>query len=224
MASPNISKEYACLPVCRGDCTRFTKEANMSPVKPWPVPDRVPGEDRLYGGGLYVDLVPAATFGINCRKVLTKYQWSRLSRGLKARVDFTCEFCGMPEVPDRNIYHVTHERFSYDEKTGIQRLARFICSCRRCDEFTHFGHALVFGGVPELILGHALVVRMLNPDDTTTMEGLEAEAVAAFEVRKRRQSINWTVDLSILAGTGVPVRAEDLILAAPIESGSVATQ
>ena len=56
------------------------------------------------------------------------------------------------------------------------------------------------------------------------MEGLETEAVAAYEVWKRRQSINWTVDLSILSGTGVPVRAEDLIIAAPIESGSVVTQ
>ena len=65
---------------------------------------------------------------------------------------------------------------------------------------------------------------MLIPDDTTTMEGLETEAVAAYEVWKRRQSINWTVDLSILSGTGVPVRAEDLIIAAPIESGSVVTQ
>lgn len=196
----------------------------MSPVNPWPVPNPVPGEDRTYGGGLYVDLVPGSTFGINCRKVITKYQWSRLSRGIKARADFTCEFCGMPEVPEQNIYHVTHERFSYDEESGVQRLTRFICSCRRCDEFTHFGHALVYGGVPELILGHALAVRMLTPGDTTTMEGLEAEAWAALEVWKRRHTINWTVDLSILAGTGVPVREEELIIAAPVEPDPATTR
>lgn len=120
----------------------------MPSAKPWPVPDPVPGEDRAYGGGLYVDLIPAQTFGINCRKVISKYQWSRLRRGIKARADFTCEFCGMPEIPEQNIYHLTHERFSYDEATGFQRLVRFICSCRRCDEFTHFGHALIYGETP----------------------------------------------------------------------------
>ena len=67
-----------------------------------------------------------------------------------------------------------------------------------------------------MILGHALAVRMLTPGDTTTMEGLEAEALAALDVWKRRHTINWTVDLSILAGTGVPVKGEDLVIAAPV--------
>jgi hypothetical protein len=195
----------------------------MPSVKPWPVPDPLPGEDRAYGGGLYVDLVPGPTFGINCRQVLTQYQWSRLSRGIKARADFTCEFCGMPEVPEQNIYHVTHERFSCDGKSGIQRLVRFICSCRRCDEFTHFGRALVYGGVPELILGHGLAVRMLTPGDTSTMESLEAEAWAALELWKQRHIIDWTVDLSILAGTGIPVRDEELIITVPVEPDATAT-
>lgn len=191
----------------------------MPPVKPWPVPDPIPGENRTYGGGLYVDLIPAQTFGINCRQVLSSYQWARLSRGLKARADFTCEFCGMPEVPEQNIYHVTHERFSYDDATGLQRLTRFISCCRRCDEFTHFGHALVFGGDPTMILAHAEAVRMQTPGDMSTIESLEAEAQAALQLWKQRQRIDWTVDLSILAGTGVPVAEEDLIIMAPALPG-----
>ena len=189
----------------------------MPPVSPWPVPDPLPGEDRTYGGGLYVDLIPGPTFGINCRKVLKQYQWSRLSRGIKARVDFTCEFCGMPEVPEQNIYHVTHERFSYDEASGLQQLTRFVCSCRRCDEFTHFGHALAYGGVPELILWHALAVKMMR-SNTITLEDVKAEAWAALELWKRRNDIKWTVDLSILAGTGLPVNQGSLVIAPVAES------
>ncbi|MEX5296866.1 hypothetical protein QYM41_16435 [Kocuria sp. CPCC 205268] len=189
----------------------------MSPVSPWPVPDPLPGEDRTYGGGLYVDLVPAPTFGINCRKVFTSYQWSRLSRGIKARADFTCEFCTMPESPEQNMYHVTHERFSYDGASSLQRLTRFICSCRRCDEFTHFGRALVYGGSPELILWHALAVKNIRTN-TITLEDVKAEAWAALELWKRRSAMKWTVDLSILAGTGLPVNQESLVIAPVVES------
>lgn len=196
----------------------------MPSVKPWPVPDPVPGEDRTYGGGLYVDLIPTPTFGINCRKAIKPYLWSRLSRGMKARADFTCEFCGLPEIPEQRIYHLTHERFSYDEEAGVQRLTRFICSCRGCDEFTHFGHALIYGGNPDMILAHAQVVKMLIPGDTSTMKSLEAEVLVAYDVWKRRRTIEWTVDLSILADTGVPVREEELIITATVEPDPAATQ
>lgn len=84
-------------------------------------------------------------------------------------------------MPEQNIYHPTHERFAYDEKSSIQwLLARFVRSCQRCDELTHFGHALVCGGVPELIPGHALarttltasIMIFVNNDDRKVREVL----------------------------------------------------
>lgn len=64
------------------------------------VPDLLPGEDRSFGGGLFVDLVPSSCWFTNARSCVSEHDWERLRRMIVTRADQRCEICGRPADRD----------------------------------------------------------------------------------------------------------------------------
>lgn len=120
-------------------------------------------EDRQFGNGLYVDLIPKANWGDSLAKTLHPEIWEYLSRGIKKRAHYTCELCGRQNDDNGNrLLLNAHERFRYDDSLSTQEimpfdeegypvyysqaaLARLICICEDCHNATHLSHAQIVG-------------------------------------------------------------------------------
>jgi hypothetical protein len=109
------------------------------------VPEVLPGEDRSFGAGLFVDLVPSSCWFTNVRSCVSQQDWDRLRRPILRRADYRCEICGAPEDRTRQQWLDVHERCHYNDRTGVQTLRRLLAVCKACHLATHFGYARVSG-------------------------------------------------------------------------------
>ncbi len=61
------------------------------------VPDLLPGEDRTFGDGSFVNMVPKSCWFTNVRTCVTQQDWERLRRMITTRAGQRCEACGASE-------------------------------------------------------------------------------------------------------------------------------
>jgi hypothetical protein len=178
------------------------------------LPSRLPGEDRTFGAGLFVDLIPVSCWFTNARSCLAHRDWERLRRMVTSRAGQRCEVCGA--APDHAAARrlEVHERWSYDEATRVQTLRRLLCLCSDCHTATHFGLAELRG------LDRAALAQLRA---VTGMSARRARdhVEAAFKTWEARSAIAWTLDLGILSGAGLvaappPSPADRARLAAPV--------
>ncbi|MDN5854066.1 MAG: DUF5710 domain-containing protein [Actinomycetia bacterium] len=164
-----------------------------------PIPDVLPGEDRTFGSGLFVDLIPRTCWFTNVRTCVTQQDWERLRRPIFRRAGYVCEACGAAEDRDSRRWLEAHERWHFDDRTGVQSLRRLIALCSPCHLVTHFGYANVQGRIDEA-LAHLRKVNGL-----TLPEAL-AHVYAAEDVWIARSARVWELDLSILTDAGIALR------------------
>ncbi|GIG66514.1 DUF5710 domain-containing protein [Phytomonospora endophytica] len=157
------------------------------------LPGTFPGEDRGFGAGLFVDLVPSSCWFTNVRSCVPQRDWERIRRVVTGRAARRCEVCG--EAGQRLD---VHERWAYDDARRVQALRRLICLCEPCHEVTHIGLAGIRGRA-DAAVAHLRAV--------TGMSGAEADAHVedAFAVWRRRSAHTWTLDLGMLTDVGVTV-------------------
>ena len=162
------------------------------------VPDLLPGEDRDFGSGLFVDLVPSSCWFSNVRSCVDQRDWDRLRRMITSRADQRCETCGRGQDREARRWLEAHERWTYDDSNDVQALRRLICLCTDCHTATHFGLASISGKSAEAFKHLCAVTRL--PADQVSQH-----IDAAFALWRRRSAIAWELDLSILVRAGVAV-------------------
>ncbi|MGL5824010.1 MAG: DUF5710 domain-containing protein [Nocardioides sp.] len=160
------------------------------------LPTLLPGEDRNFGTGLFVDLVPRSCWFTNVRSCTDSRDWDRLRRMVYARAGHRCEACGQPEDRDRQVRVEAHERWHFDDTTFTQHLRRLVCLCGPCHDATHFGLAML-----QQRDGPALahLTEVNGWDHHTLTNHLDH----AFDIWGRRNLHHWTLDLSILTTAGI---------------------
>jgi hypothetical protein len=163
------------------------------------VPDVLPGEDRTFGDGLFVDLVPRSCWFTNVRSCVTQQDWERLRRSILRRAGFRCETCGTPEDHAAAQWLDVHERWHYDDHRGVQTLRRLIAVCKPCHLVTHFGYANVTGRTDEAF-AHLRAITGMSETQA------RAHIRSAEEVWIKRSARVWHLDLNVLTGVGVTVR------------------
>jgi Domain of unknown function (DUF5710) len=162
------------------------------------VPDLLPGEDRSFGSGLFVDLVPSSCWFTNVRSCVSQRDWERLRRMITNRAGRRCEICHRGEDRESRRWLEAHERWAYDDKTKVQTLRRLICLCTDCHTATHFGLASLNGKDGEAFR-HLCAVTGLPAKE------VEGQIHAAFELWAGRSIIEWKLDLSILIDAGINI-------------------
>lgn len=161
------------------------------------LPGLLPGEDREFGSGLFVDMVPSSCWFTNVRSCVDERDWERLRRMVYGRVEHRCEACGRTADRDQGIWLEAHERWAYDPETRVQTLRRLVCLCTPCHQLgTHFGLATVRGRDEEA-LEHLMAVNKWS-----RAEVLEHVRVAG-DLWQERSRTDWTLDLSILTKVGI---------------------
>ena len=170
------------------------------------VPDLLPGEDRAFGAGLFVDLVPSSCWFTNVRSCVTQQDWERLRRMIVSRAGQRCEICHRPADQISGRWLEAHERWAYDTATSVQSLRRLICVCTDCHQTTHYGLATIKGRDAEALAHLCAVTRVSRGEAELHIE-------AAFEAWHARSRTTWDLDLGILTGAGItvkrPPRADD---------------
>ena len=181
----------------------YAPRPGMTELQPWvgraPLPDVLDGEDRSFGDGLFVDLIPDSCWFTNVRSCVGQRDWDRLRRMVYRRANDRCEACGAGRDPDVGKWLEAHERWEYDEATRTQRLRRIVCLCSFCHEVTHYGLACVRGR-DELALRHLIYVNRWS--------GRKAKrhVEAAFTQWEKRSEVHWSLDLEPLLDAGIQVR------------------
>lgn len=163
------------------------------------VPELLPGEDRTFGAGLFVDLVPRTCWFTNVRSCVTEQDWERLRRPILRRAGHRCEACGDGEDRATGRWLEVHERWHYDRDTGVQALRRLICLCSPCHLVTHFGLANITGRTVEAFAHLERITGM-------THSQAHAHVRAAEDLWLDRSAHAWTLDLTMLIGAGITVR------------------
>lgn len=169
-----------------------------------PIPAVLPGEDRQFGGGLFVDLVPSSCWFTNVRSCIDPLDWERLRRVVFDRAGHVCEACGAG--PDRAAgrWLEAHERWAYTDDPGpgrdgggaVQALRRIICLCTWCHQATHYGLAQL-RGTDAAAFAHLRTVTGM------TERAARAHIDTAFDRWRARSRQDWTLDLRMLTDAGV---------------------
>ncbi|MQY20202.1 UvrD-helicase domain-containing protein [Nocardia macrotermitis] len=162
------------------------------------VPQLLPGEDRDFGAGLFVDLVPSSCWFTNVRYCVDKQDWERLRRMVISRAGRRCEVCGATKDPATRRWLEAHERWDYDNARAIQRLRRIILLCTDCHQTTHFGYAQITGNESHAF-NHLMRVTGLSATEA------QRHIADAFRLWERRSARDWTLDLSILSSADLTV-------------------
>lgn len=162
-----------------------------------PLPVLLPGEDRDFGSGLFVDLVPSSCWFTNVRSCVSSRDWDRLRLMIYRRAGYRCEACGGERDSQAGVYLEAHERWAF--VTGdVQVLKRLICLCTPCHEVTHFGLATVRGR-DGLALAH--LMRVNDWHRRTAQDQIDD----AFRLWRIRSASDWTLDVTMLTAVGISV-------------------
>ena len=181
--------------------------------KTWYVPDGVSLEPfSQYVAGkaragkiLYVDMVPQSCFFQSVRSELTDAEWKLLKTSSYKRAGYCCEICG-GKGPAHPVE--CHERWAFDESTGVQSLTALESLCPDCHTSTHMGLAQIRGIEQEAI---AHMMKVNSWDMATTRTHID-EAFFLWAMRSKRK---WGVDMTHLATLGVelsPHTLENLVI------------
>jgi hypothetical protein len=115
---------------------------------------------------------------------------------ITTRAQERCEACGQTADPPTGRRLKAHERWIYDEPTGVQALRRLICLCNQCHTVTHFGLAQIKGQADEALAHLRTVTGM-------TDQQAKAHCRDAFARWRERSTREWALDLSMLTTAGV---------------------
>lgn len=160
------------------------------------VPELLPGEDRGFGSGLFVDLVPSSCWFTNVRSCVSVQDWERLRRMLLRRARYQCEACRRGEDRDAKRWLEAHERWSFDWATRTQKLVRLICLCTDCHQATHYGLAQVRGR-------EAAAFAHLRTVTGMSEHAARDHVREAFALWRHRSQTSWSLDLTMLTDAGI---------------------
>ena len=139
------------------------------------------------GYKLDFELVPDGCWYSNLRSILSKKQWDFLRADAKERSGGKCMICGK-----QTKYLDAHERWSYDEKSCVQKPEDIIAVCKDCHSVIHIGYTQLKGN-EERAEKHFMKVNGCSYAEYRKALGL------ANEVHKRRNEISeWKLDLTYL--------------------------
>lgn len=163
------------------------------------LPDLLPGEDRDFGGGLFVDLVPKSCWFVNARTNIAGRDWERVRRMVLGRAGCRCEACGWAPAAGAALTPLeAHERWSYGSRGRVQELRRLICLCEDCHKSTHLGRTWKTSAVEGLAAeGH--LARVTGK----SLAEVRDEYRRARDLCAWRSRSEWALDLGILTAAGI---------------------
>lgn len=141
-----------------------------------------------------VNLIPDSSWHASLANMLVPSAWKGL-RDTVTEIAGACEDCG-------SWNHLEcHEQWVYDDETQVQRLERLETLCRACHRTRHLGFANVMGMYEATVHRLGMIERLL-PEEASFL------CAAAFNVFRHRSRKRWTLDLTLLSGSGMKLKRD----------------
>jgi len=138
---------------------------------------------------LELQLIPASSFCSNLRNHIGQDKWTLLSKKIRNEHKRKCQICGWQESYTQRQYTHLHEVWSFDMKTGIQKLVGFECICPTCHNVHHWGCSELRGEDMDKLIAHACRI-----NKCTRIEWM-AYVDKSFREWSKRSDIEWNIDL-----------------------------
>lgn len=132
---------------------------------------------------LLPELVPDGCWYSNLRSVLPPKLWDAVRRDAYARAGGKCVICGASGRLE------AHERWSYDEQNGIQKLEDVIAVCRDCHSVIHIGRTQLKGDE------NRAIDHFMKVNQCSYAEYRKALGKANEEHRRRNLVPEWATDI-----------------------------
>ena len=89
-----------------------------------------------------IELVPDSCWYSNLRSALEPKMWEIIKKDAKSRANGRCSICGK-----KTTRLEAHEKWSYDEEKGVQKLEDVISICHDCHSAIHMERTQLFGDI-----------------------------------------------------------------------------
>lgn len=136
---------------------------------------------------LAFELVPESCWYSNLRSILTREQWDVVRKDAYARAAGRCMVCGAPAGRLE-----AHERWEYDERNAVQKLADVVAVCRSCHEVIHIGRTQLMGREREA------ADHFMKVNGCSYAQYIKALGEANEAHRRRNRVAEWKLDLTWL--------------------------
>ncbi len=136
---------------------------------------------------LKIELVPDGCWYFNLRSILSRAQWDYIKAEVKKKSGGKCSVCGR-----KTKFLDAHERWSYDEKNGIQKLEEVVAVCRDCHSVIHIGRTQLKGNVIRA------EEHYMKVNGATYAEYLAALKKANEDHIRRNKISEWKTDISYI--------------------------
>lgn len=143
---------------------------------------------------LEIELVPEKCFFSNIRSVLSKSQWTILSRQIRSTAYDICQICGASEKQPLH----AHEIWSYNDLEKIQKLEGMIALCVDCHSVKHMGFANL-QGKGDIAFKHFMIINELS------FQQAQKYIEEAFTTWNIRSQYSWKCDISYLKTYGINI-------------------
>lgn len=134
---------------------------------------------------LPIELIPQSAWHQNVRSCVHGDSWKQIARRVYEAAGHRCRICraeGRLEA---------HERWRFDDITGVQHLVGIDALCGACHGACHFGRSMALGRT-QLALQHYASINRLSPAEAF------ADVTAALQANEGRSKRTWRLDLRLL--------------------------
>ena len=136
---------------------------------------------------LNFELVPDGCWYYNLRSILKPEQWDYIKRTVKEKAGGKCAVCG-----EKSARLDAHEKWSYDEKKGVQKLEGVYAVCPKCHAAIHIGRTSLKGDL------NAAEDQYMKVNGVSYAE-MKKDLSEANERHKRLNEVaEWVTDISKL--------------------------
>lgn len=135
---------------------------------------------------LNFEMVPDSCWYSNLRSILPPKLWDVVRREAYARAHGRCMICGSPSKLE------AHERFSYDEKTQVQKLEDVVAVCHLCHSVIHIGRTQLKGDE------QAAIKHFMQVNNCSYADYIKALGEANRLHQRRNKVGEWKLDLTYL--------------------------
>lgn len=135
---------------------------------------------------LNIELVPDGCWYSNLRSALPPSLWEIIKKDARIRANGKCSICGKTTSKLE-----AHERWSYDEEKGVQKLEEVVSVCHDCHSAIHMERTAIKGDIVRAEEHYMKV-------NGCTYAQMKQDRSEANKTHQRRNKIEWQADTSWL--------------------------
>lgn len=140
------------------------------------------------------EMVPEECWGYSLYHLLPPAKWDIVRKDAYKRAGYRCCICGAKGRLE------AHEKWSYDEEKGLQKLEDVLALCHACHGVKHISRTQLVGK------GDEAMAHFIKVNGCSQMQFHERLGEVNAEYLRRNQVEGWTTDVTWLLRLGINLK------------------